>query len=101
MGNKFSLPLIIKRIKEFIKDIESCSFRNKIDYLIKIRNIAIPEFHRFLHNNPQMRNTEMKISKIKYMIQWCKENKDTVFTRVDNETVAMESFYNQKMQVPK
>jgi len=53
MGTKFSLPDShnkVYTIKEFIKDIKSCSFRNKIDHLIKIRNIAIPDFHRFLHN---------------------------------------------------
>ncbi|XP_018361330.1 PREDICTED: uncharacterized protein LOC108760048, partial [Trachymyrmex cornetzi] len=105
-GNNFNLPDSnnkVKQIREFIKDIESSTNKNSnnLALITQIRNIAIPEFHQFLHNNNNINNADKKINKmLRFTTNWCNNNKDIIFTRADkgNATVALElKFYNNKV----
>lgn len=56
LGQNFSLSTTLNKntaIHEMIKDIECIKSRNLSRFLPKVRNTAIPQFHKFLHNKNQ------------------------------------------------
>jgi len=89
-------------IHEFIKDIESNVVFHNSKKQVLIRNIAIPQFHKFIKNTPPKHPIDSKlIHWLHKTRQFCKNNPDIIFTRADkgNITVAMDkSFYIKKME---
>jgi len=97
-GDRFCLPILNKKlaIHEFIKDIESNMYLHTNNNKIMIRNTAIPQLHKFLHNAPSINMLDMKLIHMKKATEeFCKNNKNIIFTRADkgNITVAMEKTY--------
>jgi len=104
-GDRFCLPNSINKktaIHEFIKDIESNVKYHNYDKLTAIRNIAIPQFYKYLKSSPKQNGLDNKIINMYNITErFCKNNKDIIFTRADkgNMTVAMQrSFYIERME---
>jgi len=95
-GDRFCLPTYINEkhaIHEFIKDIESNNVLHNSNKGILIRNIAIPQLHKFLKNSPPINPTDAKlVHSLNITKQFCLNNNNIIFTRTDkgNITVAME-----------
>jgi len=102
MGGNFNLPLSNKKTArhEFIK-VEANVKRNNILNLKTIRNIAIPQFHHFLHEYGKKNAlNEQIIDMYNTTVNFCKKNTKILFTRADkgNATVAQDRvFYNNKI----
>jgi len=83
LGEKFCLPIRNKKqaIHEFIKDIES---NMNLHNQIMIRNIAIPQFHKFIKNNPSDSSLHKKLSYLAHKTRlFCCNNSQIMFTRAD------------------
>lgn len=94
LGNNFCLPTKDKKtaIHEFIKDIE-CSFKRNIMNLTTIRNVAIPQFGKFLHTKHKKDVIQQKLLEMhKATKKFCRDNPNIIFTRADkgNITVALD-----------
>jgi len=96
-GDKFCLPMLSNKkhaIHEFIKDIESNMTAHKIKNQFLIRNItAIPQFHKFLKNNPSKNITNDSLLHMQHITQqFCRDNPNVIFTKADkgNITVALD-----------
>jgi len=104
-GGRFCLPTHINKklaIHEYIKDIESNSTFQNSNKQSLIRNIAIPQFYKFLKNTqPRNQWDDNIMYKLKITNQFCKNNKNIIFTRADkgNITVALDKdSYLQKIE---
>jgi len=105
LGGKFCLPTHPNKkfsIHEFIKDIECNAHFQDTNKQILIRNIAIPQFYKFIENKIVAPQSTEKIAYLLNMTKkFCKNNKNIIFTKADkgNVTVAMDKdFYINKME---
>jgi len=58
-----------------------------------IRNTAIPQFHKFLKNNPPKNITNNSLLHMQHITQqFCRDNRNVIFTKADkgNITVALD-----------
>jgi len=109
LGDKFCLPTYLDKklaIHEFIKDIESNSFFHNINKQIWIRNITIPQLHKFLKNTPPINPLDTKLIQLhKKTKHFCQNNRNIIFTRADkgNVTVAIDrvSYINKVEEILK
>jgi len=105
LGGKFCLPIHQNKkysIHEFIKDIECNSHFHDINKQILIRNLAIPQFYKFIKNKIVSPQSTEKITYLLNMTKkFCKNNKNIIYTKADkgNVTVAMDKhFYINKIE---
>jgi len=105
-GEKFSLPAHYHKkqaIHEIIKDVESNIKSSHIVNQTRIRNIIIPQFHRFLHiKSPKNTINEKLIALHNYTMDFQRKNPEIIFTRTDkgNITVALnKNDYFKKMEL--
>jgi len=105
-GEKFSLPSLYNKkqsIHEIIKDVESNIKSFHIENQTRIRNIIIPQFHRFLHTESLKNTTNEKLIALhNYTIDFQRKNPEIIYTRADkgNITVALNKMdYFKKMDV--
>jgi len=105
LGERFCLPTHLNKrlaVHEFIKDIESNLVFHNSKKQVLIRNIAIPQFHKFIKNTTPNHPIDAKLyHRLHATRQFCKNNPNIIFTKADkgNITVAMEkSFYINKME---
>jgi len=89
-------------IHEFIKDIESNVALHKSNKQILIRNIAIPQLHKYLKSTPSINPSDDRlIHLLNATKHFCHNNRNIIFTRADkgNITVAMDqTFYFSKVE---
>jgi len=100
-GDRFCLPMLSNKkyaIHEFIKDIESNMTAHKINNRFLIRNTVIPQFHKFLKNNPSKNIINENLLHMQHIAQlFCR---NIIFTKADegNITVALDKeHYINKM----
>jgi len=103
-GEKFGLPFNSNKktvIHEFIKDIEGNANRVNVHKQIKIRNIAVAQLNKFLHEKTQKNAIDNNIlSMVKFTIEFMHNNPDIIF-RADkgNVTVALnKNVYIEKIE---
>jgi len=104
-GERFSLPTHLNKkraIHEFIKDIESNMALHKSNKQILIRNIAIPQLHKYIKSTPSVNPSDYRLIHLLNVTKhFCHNNRNIIFTRADkgNITVAMdEIFYFNKVE---
>jgi len=89
-------------IHEFIKDLESNVVLHKSNKQTLIRNIAIPQLHKYLKNTPHMNPSDDRLTHLLNVTKhFCHNNRNIIFTRADkgNITVAMDqTFYFSKVE---
>jgi len=96
LGGKFCLPIHLDKkhsIHEFIKDIEGNSYCQDTNRQILIRNMAIPQFYKFIKNKTVMSQSTNEFTHLLNVTKkFCKNNKNIIFTKADkgNVTVAMD-----------
>jgi len=82
--------------------MESNMTAHKINNQVLIRNTAIPQFHKFLKNNPP-RNiiNENLLHMQRITQQFCRDNQNTIFTKADkgNITVALDKKHQRNERI--